>query len=85
MVGLTVLGLCAGSQSSYSWLPDLSVKAWGYNANGRLGDGTATERPSPTTIPGLFLGPMPTGTKPPTHQRPGGLGSRSALASRAND
>jgi alpha-tubulin suppressor-like RCC1 family protein len=64
LAGLTVLGLSAGFQSSYAWLADLSVKAWGYNANGRLGDGTAVDRPSPTTVPGLFLGPIPTGVHP---------------------
>ena len=76
IAGLAVLGVSAGSLSSYAWLPDLTVKAWGYNANGRLGDGTANDHPSPTTVPGLFLGPVPTGTKPPAHQPPGGLGSR---------
>jgi hypothetical protein len=43
-------------------LPDYTVKAWGFNGNGRLGDNTATDRPAPTAIPGLFLGPIPTGT-----------------------
>jgi len=75
--GLTVQGLSAGSQSSYAWLPDLTVKAWGYNANGRLGDGTATDRPAPTTVPGLFLGPLPTGVAPPAHQGPGALGAKA--------
>jgi alpha-tubulin suppressor-like RCC1 family protein len=65
LAGLKALALSAGSMSTYAVLPDLSVKAWGYNNNGRLGDGTATDRPSPTTIPGLFLGPIPTGTSVP--------------------
>ncbi len=65
LAGLTVLGVSAGSMSSYAWLPDLTVKAWGYNNNGRLGDGTSTDRPSPTTVTGLFLGPIPTGVAPP--------------------
>ena len=61
ITGLNALLVSAGSQSSYALLPDLTVKAWGYNNNGRLGDGTATDRPAPTAIPGLFLGPIPTG------------------------
>ena len=61
ITGLNATLVSAGSQSSYALLPDLTVKAWGYNNNGRLGDNSATNRPSPTTIPGLFLGPIPTG------------------------
>jgi alpha-tubulin suppressor-like RCC1 family protein len=61
ITGLNALLVSAGSQSSYALLPDLTVKAWGYNNNGRLGDGTATDRPAPTTVPGLFLGPISTG------------------------
>lgn len=72
--GLKVLALSAGSMSTYAVLPDLSVKAWGYNNNGRLGDGTSTDRPSPTTVPGLFLGPIPTGVTPPAPPAPRGLG-----------
>jgi hypothetical protein len=67
----------SGYGSSYALLPDLSVKAWGYNNNGRLGDGTTTDRPSPTTIPGLFLGPVPTGVTPPAPQAPTGLGAKA--------
>ncbi len=61
IAGLNALLVSTGSQSSFAVLPDLTVKAWGYNNNGRLGDGTATDRPEPTTVPGLFLGPIPTG------------------------
>jgi alpha-tubulin suppressor-like RCC1 family protein len=77
LTGLKAIALSAGSLSSYAILPDLSVKAWGYNNNGRLGDGTATDRPSPTTIPGLFLGPIPTGVTPPAPQAPTGLGAKA--------
>ena len=63
--GLTALSVSAGSQSSYAVLPDLSVKAWGYNSNGRLGDGTATHRAAPVTLPGLTLGPVRTGVPAP--------------------
>lgn len=75
--GLKVLALSAGSMSTYAVLPDLSVKAWGYNNNGRLGDGTATDRPSPTSIPGLFLGPVPTGITPPAPAAPRGLQAKA--------
>lgn len=74
ITGLNALLMSAGSQSSFALLPDLTVKAWGYNNNGRLGDGTATDRPAPTTLPGLFLGPIPTGV-PITVPRIEGLGS----------
>ncbi len=79
LTGLKVLGLSAGSQSSYAWLPDLTVKAWGYNNNGRLGDGTAIDHPSPTTVPGLFLGPIRTGTSPLPPVAPLSLQARGAL------
>lgn len=81
LAGLTVLGVSAGSLSSYAWLPDLTVKAWGYNNNGRLGDGTATDHSSPTTVPGLFLGPLPTGTRPAVPVRSGGLAASAGPAS----
>lgn len=69
IAGLNALQVAAGFHSSFALLPDLSVKAWGYNANGRLGDGTATDRPSPVTVPGLFLGPIPTGIPAPQRDR----------------
>ncbi len=63
--GLAALSVAAGSQSSYAVLPDLTVKAWGYNSNGRLGDGTATHRSAPVTLPAFTLGPVPTGVATP--------------------
>lgn len=65
IAGLTAIQASGSYASSYAVLPDLTVKAWGYNNNGRLGDGTTTDRPSPTTVPGLVLGPRPTGVTPP--------------------
>ena len=73
IAGLNALLVSSGSQSSYAVLPNLTVKAWGYNNNGRLGDGTATDRPAPTTIPGLFLGPLRTGVAPLSPVAPGEL------------
>ncbi len=35
--------------------PDGRVWAWGFNAYGQLGDGTAVDRPTPVVIPGLNL------------------------------
>ncbi len=32
---------------------DGTVMSWGYNSRGQLGDGTATDRPAPATVPGL--------------------------------
>ncbi|HLP31106.1 MAG TPA: RCC1 domain-containing protein, partial [Geothrix sp.] len=79
LTGLKALGLSAGSMSTYAVLPDLTVKAWGYNNNGRLGDGTATDRPAPTTVPNLFLGPIPTGVTPPAPAVPEGAQARGVF------
>ena len=76
ITGLNALRVAAGSQSSFAVLPDLTVKAWGYNNNGRLGDGTATDRPAPITVPGLFLGPVPTSALPPVAPASAGLQTR---------
>lgn len=65
VAGLQTLQASASYASSYALMPDLTVRAWGYNNNGRLGDGTSTDRPAPTVVPGLFLGPLPTGVAPP--------------------
>jgi alpha-tubulin suppressor-like RCC1 family protein len=76
ITGLNALEVSTGFESSYALLPDLTLKAWGYNSNGRLGDGTTIDRPSPTTVPGLFLGPVPTGVKPPAPLLLSGLNAR---------
>ena len=59
--GLTAAGVYAGYESSYAVLSNLTVQAWGFNGNGRLGDGTATDRDAPVTLVGFSLGPVPTG------------------------
>ncbi len=42
-----------GGEYSCALMQDGTVKAWGYNQYGQLGDGTVLERWSPKTIPGL--------------------------------
>ncbi|HJV90337.1 MAG TPA: hypothetical protein VJ623_08545 [Holophagaceae bacterium] len=68
---LTAIQASASYGSSYATMADLTVRAWGYNNNGRLGDGTETDHPTPTVVPGLFLGPLPTGVTPPPPVAPG--------------
>ncbi|PVE77738.1 RCC1-like domain-containing protein [Microbacterium testaceum] len=52
VVGLTsgVTQIAAGFQSGYALLSDGSVKAWGRNVQGQIGDGTTTDRPSPVAV-----------------------------------
>ena len=45
--------VAAGSNASYALRSNGTVWAWGYNGNGRLGDGTASQRLSPVQVPGL--------------------------------
>ncbi|POM25845.1 Regulator of chromosome condensation (RCC1) repeat protein [Actinomadura rubteroloni] len=46
--------ISAGSDGhALAVLSDGTVKAWGSNTNGQLGDGTTTNRSTPTTVPGL--------------------------------
>jgi alpha-tubulin suppressor-like RCC1 family protein len=42
-----------GSAQGYAAMQDGSVRAWGTNTYGQLGDGTTTTRLTPVTIPGL--------------------------------
>jgi alpha-tubulin suppressor-like RCC1 family protein len=48
-----VIGISAGGLHSLAVRADGTVWAWGYNANGQLGDGTTTTRTQPTQVPGL--------------------------------
>jgi alpha-tubulin suppressor-like RCC1 family protein len=43
----------AGSYSSYALLSDGTVRAWGHNGVGQLGDGTVTHRSTPVAVSGL--------------------------------
>jgi alpha-tubulin suppressor-like RCC1 family protein len=52
--GLTsgVASVSTGSQNSCAVMTDGSLKCWGANANGQIGDGTTTARLAPVTVPG---------------------------------
>lgn len=47
------VGASAGGYHSLSTQRDGTVRAWGYNGNGRLGDGTTTEKNAPVLVSGL--------------------------------
>jgi alpha-tubulin suppressor-like RCC1 family protein len=52
--GLTnVVGVAAGTSHSLALLADGTVKSWGSNGNGRLGDNSTTQRPSPVSVSSL--------------------------------
>src|ERR1041385_6945783 len=54
VTGLTdVIDVAAGQGFSMALLSDGTVRAWGYNGFGQLGDGTTTNRPSPVVVNGL--------------------------------
>jgi hypothetical protein len=46
-------GISAGNDFTCAWLADATVRCWGKNDVGQLGDGTTTERHEPTPVPGL--------------------------------
>ncbi|WP_344928359.1 S8 family serine peptidase [Streptosporangium carneum] len=46
-------GVAAGGGNSVALLSAGTVKAWGDNSQGQIGDGTVIDRLSPTTVPGL--------------------------------
>ena len=48
-----VVAFAAGPAHSLALLADGSVMAWGFNANGALGDGTTVNRHVPVPVPGL--------------------------------
>ncbi|WP_329101852.1 hypothetical protein OG792_22195 [Micromonospora sp. NBC_01699] len=50
--GLTtgVKQVAAGGMHSLALLTNGTVRAWGYNRNGQLGDGTTTQRTTPVTV-----------------------------------
>ena len=51
--GPPFLGIAAGSSHTCAIFPDGSVKCWGENEYGQLGDGMTSDRASPTQVVGL--------------------------------
>ena len=45
--------VAGGRDHGLAVLGDGTVRAWGANTYGQLGDGTTTRRTSPVTVPGL--------------------------------
>lgn len=52
----TAVAIAAGLNSSYALLADGSVRAWGRNDVGQLGDGSTTARTTPVQVSGLTGG-----------------------------
>ena len=51
--GLNSLSITAGAQHACAIQTDQTVKCWGRNAEGQLGDGTNTRRPTPVSVTGV--------------------------------
>ncbi len=49
----TAVAVAAGTHHSLAVLADGTVRAWGYNGNGQLGDGTTEDRHAPITASGI--------------------------------
>jgi alpha-tubulin suppressor-like RCC1 family protein len=49
----TATAMSAGNAHGLARLSDGTVRAWGHNGSGQLGDGTLTQRTSPITVTGL--------------------------------
>ena len=49
----TFKDVAAGSSHSCAILADKTVKCWGYNGSGQLGDGTWAQNPRPVAVSGL--------------------------------
>lgn len=50
-----VVAIAAGNAHSLALLKDGSVRAWGQNRFGQIGDGTTMNRDSPITVPGIRI------------------------------
>ncbi|MBL0203518.1 MAG: hypothetical protein IPQ14_04075 [Candidatus Microthrix sp.] len=54
MTGIAgVASITAGGSHECAIKQDATVGCWGYNYNGQLGDGTTTDRTTPTAVPWL--------------------------------
>jgi alpha-tubulin suppressor-like RCC1 family protein len=53
VLGLAAQSLAAGEYHSLALLGDGSVRAWGFNSYGQLGDGTEEERSTPVPVSGV--------------------------------
>jgi alpha-tubulin suppressor-like RCC1 family protein len=54
-----VLAIAAGYGHTCAVTTSGAVECWGYNVNGQLGDGTTTNRPTPTLVSGFSSGVPP--------------------------
>ena len=54
--GRTAVAISSGEWHTCAILDDASVSCWGYNYNGQLGDGTTTDRNTPTQTSSLGTG-----------------------------
>jgi alpha-tubulin suppressor-like RCC1 family protein len=55
-LGTGVRNIRAGSEHSCALMGDRSVRCWGSNFEGQVGDGTLVDRLSPTRVPGVGTG-----------------------------
>ena len=49
----TIVSVSVGENSACALLADTTVRCWGNNYNGELGDGTFIDKASPQVVPGL--------------------------------
>jgi alpha-tubulin suppressor-like RCC1 family protein len=49
----TATSIALGGYHSCAVLTDGTMKCWGYNGNGELGDGTTTDRTTPVEVSGI--------------------------------